>query len=197
MTAEQAAALSECLLADTINKAEALKNQLIIAYSPACERGFFERFAACGAVLLVEQNAGTLGERMSAAFEFAFERNFDSVVMIGTDSPTFPQEFISRAFAFLETDADAVLGKCADGGFYLIGLRHLRKEIFEAVEWSTSRAFEQTARNIKNAGLRLAELPLWYDVDEPADLEKLKNELAERSSSSPRTSEFLKTIYDG
>jgi len=55
---------------------------------------------------------------MFNAFEFAFQTISDAnVVMIGTDSPTFPARFGEDAFAALETDAETVLGKAADGDF--------------------------------------------------------------------------------
>jgi glycosyltransferase A (GT-A) superfamily protein (DUF2064 family) len=69
-----------------------------------------------GSVLL-PQKGENLGERMSDALNFAF-RNNSAVVMIGTDSPTFPAEYLARAFAVLEKNAEIVLGKSKDGGFY-------------------------------------------------------------------------------
>ena len=74
--------------------------------------------------------------------------------MIGTDSPTFPRKFIENAFEFLE-NSDAVLGESEDGGYYLIGLKKLKKEIFESVTWSSPETFEQTARNIEKLRLKI------------------------------------------
>ncbi|HLM59332.1 MAG TPA: DUF2064 domain-containing protein, partial [Pyrinomonadaceae bacterium] len=120
--------------------------------------------------------------------------NLDAAVMIGTDSPTFPGAFITRAFESLLKNA-AVLGKTTDGGFYLIGLRVLRKEIFENVEWSSPKTFEQTMRNIANYGSRLALLPVWYDVDTPDDLKTLMEDLAKNPACAPKTFEFMKNFY--
>ena len=194
LSAEQAAQFAERLLEDTVNKVKALRNHLIIAYSPAGQIGFFERFAG-PAVVLAEQVGDTLGDKIHAAFQFAFAKDLDSAVMIGTDSPTFPPEFIRQAFDFLETGAaDAVLGKSLDGGFYLIGLRALQRDFFEHVDWSSPRTFEQTVRNIKKSGLKTAEIPLWYDVDEPADLKRLMKEFRENRAAreiAPLTFEWL------
>lgn len=110
--------------------------------------------------------------------------------MTGTDSPTLPREFITQAFEFLETKADAVLGKTSDGGFYLIGLRKLEPRIFEVVEWSSPRIFEQTKRNIENLNLSLSEILVWYDVETPEDLQRLKRELTSNPQIAPKTSEF-------
>lgn len=196
LSAEQSAQLAECFLRDTIDKAKNLKRQLIVAYSPAGQRAFFAALTRSRQAVLVNQIGKDLGERMYFAFKFAFEQNSDSAVLIGTDSPTLPPEFIEQAFDLLRRDADAVLGKTADGGFYLIGLRKLKSEIFENVRWSSEKTFEQTAGNIKNSGFKLKEAPLWYDVDEQADLERLAEEFKQNDAAkniAPETFEWLKT----
>jgi len=194
LSAAQCAALAACFLGDAINKAKLIKNQrLIIAYSPAEERDFFARLAN-GKTSLVEQKGINLGEKMFSAFGFAFAQNADAAVMIGTDSPTFPDDFIEQAFEFLETNSDAVLGKTEDGGFYLIGLRKLDKRIFEAVKWSSAKTFEQVRGNIMNLDWHLREVPAWYDVDEPKDLEQLKQEFSHNKnvqSRAPQTFEWI------
>ena len=189
LTPEQSAKLANCLLQDTINKAKSLKNELIIAYSPIEKRDFFDNFHNLN---LVAQSGKDLGERMFNAFEFAFDNDLDSVVMIGTDSPTFPPEFIEKAFAYLET-SDAVLGKTEDGGFYLIGLRKLDKRIFENVEWSSEKTFEQTKNNLARLDFSLTELPIWYDVDEPNDLKRLRKD-EHLQQFAPKTFEWLKKL---
>ncbi len=192
LSAAQCAELAECFLRDTVAKAHSTKIPVIIAFSPIEARQSLieilpdEKF-------YVEQTGENLGEKMFNAFQFAFLNNLDSVVMIGTDSPTYPAEFISRAFEYLAKN-DAVLGKTADGGFYLIGLRVLKKEIFEAVEWSSPQTFEQTARNIKKLDLKFALAPDWFDVDTANDLERLKIDVSENPNLAPRTFAFLRTI---
>jgi len=193
LTPEQSADFAECLLSDAIEKAKSPRNQLIIAFAPSNERKFFDKFSL-PETLFVEQKGSDLGEKMFNVFEFAFGRKADSVVMIGTDSPTFPAAFIEEAFGYLEK-SDAVLGKTADGGFYLIGLRRLKKEIFANVEWSSPQTFEQTKKNIRRARLQLKEMPGWYDVDEPADLEKLREDFAQNQDSrliAPKTFEWTR-----
>ncbi|HEY0048140.1 MAG TPA: TIGR04282 family arsenosugar biosynthesis glycosyltransferase [Pyrinomonadaceae bacterium] len=193
LSAEQCARLAACFLRDTINKAKTLKIQLIIAYSPAGEIDYFRR-SADEKTSFVEQKGDNLGEKMFSAFRFAFARKTEALVMIGTDSPTFPADFIKQAFELLETDSDAVLGKTEDGGFYLLGLRKLDEKIFEAVEWSSPKAFEQVRQNIMNLSWRLSEVPRWYDIDEAKDLEQLKNEFLNNKNAprrAPQTFEWI------
>ncbi len=190
LTGRQSAEISICFFQDAEQKAKLVSQNLIIAFSPFEKKNFLIDILQTEPIL-VEQKGENLGERMFHAFEFAFLQNSDAVVMIGTDSPTFPAQFIEQAFIFLETKADAVLGKTEDGGFYLIGLRKLNKKIFENVEWSSPKTFEQTKQNIENLSLSLSEIPVWYDVDTPEDLKRLEKELAENSQLAPKTSEFL------
>ena len=192
LTAEQCATLAACFLSDTVSKIESLQIPLIIAFAPVEQRQNLLKILP-EEQILVEQTGANLGEKMFNAFQFAFSQNIDAVVMIGTDSPTFPGEFITRAFEKL-SKSDAVIGRTTDGGFYLIGLRILRKEIFAAVEWSSPQTFEQTAQNIEKLHLKLARLPDWYDVDTPDDLDVLRADLAKNPDAAPQTFEFIKNL---
>lgn len=173
---EKCAALAAAFLEDTLTKAATVCKNIILAYSPASERVIPENTLP-GEIFLLEQKGANLGKRMANAFDFAFRENA-AVVMIGTDSPTFPAEYLVEAFAALEKDSEIVLGKSTDGGFYLIGLRKRFPEIFARVEWSTPQVFTQITKNIENSGVEnLYLLPAHYDVDEPEDFLMLKNEL--------------------
>ncbi len=189
LTPGQSAAFAECLLHDTIAKVAGKQDHLIIAYSPADGRDFFDQFSK-HKIIYIPQKGLNLGERMFNAFDFAFAQKMDSVVMIGTDSPTFPPEFIDQAFGFLE-NTDAVLGETEDGGYYLIGLKTLKLEIFENVEWSSPETFKQTAENMRMLGLSVSLLPRWYDVDEPEDFERLKIELLGIDNAAQNTAQWL------
>jgi len=174
----ECAELAAAFLRDAENKAKTVCENTILAYSPADQREFLESILQTENTL-VEQIGADLGARMANAFEFAFAQEKDSaVLMIGTDSPIFPAEFIERAFDFLEQDADAVLGKSADGGFYLIGLRRFAPQLFNDIEWSAATVYEQMTANfarLKFNNVRL--LPDWYDVDTPNDLLRLRDEV--------------------
>lgn len=187
---QEAAELAECFLRDTIRKAESLNYKLIIAYSPVRQRRYFEAIAPVGA-MLIAQSGLDLGERMFNAFQAAFEMKCCPVVMIGTDSPTLQPDEIIKAFELLEGQADAVLGRTTDGGYYLIGINAASPEIFTGVEWSSENTFQQTAQNITNLGLTLRETKEWYDVDEPQDLVKLWDEVQIDPDIAPATTAWL------
>src|SRR5205814_900045 len=74
------------------------------------------------------------------------------------------------------------LGPSDDGGYYLIGLKHLHHRVFEQIDWSTERVFNQTLQRAREIGLATELLPTWYDVDDAGTLERLRRELAAPSS---------------
>ena len=191
---EECESLAEAFLKDAVNKAHTACENVFIAFFPPEEIQKLKKILPDESNF-IEQTGENLGEKMSNAFQFVFQQKTDSVVMIGTDSPTFPFDYIEQAFEFLETNSEIVLGKTDDGGFYLIGLRTLRREIFANVAWSSPKTFEQVFENVRNLGLHLRETPGWYDVDEEHDLIKLKKEILHNENAkrrAPNTFELLK-----
>ncbi len=123
------------------------------------------------------QPAGDLGLKLAAWFEFACSTD-DRVLIIGSDSPTLPLEFITQAVTALEA-CECVIGPALDGGYYLIGLRCPVPQLFRGIEWSTPRVLEQTLTRAAKQGLSVTLLPQWNDVDEMADLAVLRDQLNE------------------
>lgn len=186
--------LAEAFLADAISKARHVCDCLIVAFAPENEKKYFDKFAAEN-LTLVAQRGADLGEKMFQAFEFAFDLDSNAnALIIGTDSPTFPVEFIEKSFEFLESNAETVLGATDDGGFYLLGLRENHSPIFENVEWSSPQVFAQTTRNIEHLKLSLKLVPAWYDLDAPEDLRRLRAEFLQSEPArklAPQTYRWL------
>ncbi len=193
LTAKESAGLAACFLQDAVRKALQTRQEMVIAFSPANKTRDLEAHLEANYTLIV-QEGDNLGERMQNAFEKVFAMGFEQVSMVGTDSPTFPVTCFSDAVRFLSDGADVVLGETEDGGFYFIGLRKPRPEIFANVDWSTEKTFKQTARNAALAGLRLELLDKWYDVDLPEDLKRLAEELDQNPEIAPATAEWLKNF---
>jgi rSAM/selenodomain-associated transferase 1 len=128
-------------------------------------------------VWLLEQPCQGLSDALPYAFATQLADGFERVVLIGSDNPTLPRALIEQACAALDTH-DLSIGPSADGGYYLIGLREPHLGVFEAIDWSTARVYGQTLARAERLGLRVCSVQEWYDVDEPADLERLERELA-------------------
>ncbi|GAB3587040.1 TIGR04282 family arsenosugar biosynthesis glycosyltransferase [Hymenobacter daeguensis] len=115
------------------------------------------------------QPAGDLGTRMAAAFAAAFAAGAERVAIIGTDCPGLEAAHLREAFVQLEAH-DVVLGPATDGGYYLLGLRQLRPELFQHKAWSTGSVLADTLADARRLGLRVALLPELRDVDTAEDL---------------------------
>jgi rSAM/selenodomain-associated transferase 1 len=126
---------------------------------------------------LLEQPGQGLADALSHAFKIHLADGFRQVVLIGSDNPTLPASLVQQACAALDTH-DLSIGPSIDGGYYLIGLRASHLGVFDAIDWSTPRVYDQTLAQAHRLGLSVHATPEWYDVDEPADLERLQRELA-------------------
>jgi len=115
------------------------------------------------------QSGKDLGERMSNAFDFAFGNGYDKVVVIGTDCLDLNSETIEEGFRNLQND-DIVIGPAVDGGYYLLGMKRLYKNLFENVPWSTESVFTNTVELITESHLNYHLLPVFRDMDTEEDL---------------------------
>ena len=122
-----------------------------------------------------------LGQRMKNAFLQAFSDGFNSVVIIGSDSPDLPADYLDLGFTALDTN-DVVVGPSSDGGYYLIGFvkNAFLPEVFGGIRWNSHNVLEQTINILKQHKKKLYLLPQWHDVDTLADL----NELVERNRNT-------------
>ncbi|CCQ92032.1 conserved hypothetical protein [Nitrospina gracilis 3/211] len=145
-----------------------------VGIHPAHRSGFFDTVEKSGQVRLFEQEGEHLGARMRNAFDQRFAEGYETVVIIGSDSPTLPVSYIRQA---LDTGRDMTLGPCTDGGYYLIGMHRKVTDVFEGVEWGSEHVLTATLERVKQARNTLLLLPVWYDVDRPEDLRFLKTHL--------------------
>jgi len=196
LTAEQAAALYECFLIDTlelVRRVPALDP--LIAYLPAEARAYFAALAPDFGLVL-QEGAG-LGERLDNALTGCLKRGYERAVIMNSDGPTLPASHLARAFEALRDGADVTLGPSADGGYYLIGLKRPTPRLLREVRMSTSTVLADTLALAAEEGLRVELLPAWYDVDEAADLARLARELADASPEvAPHTRAFLSQHRD-
>jgi uncharacterized protein len=109
------------------------------------------------------QIGNDLGERMHNAF-LAESKDFDRIILIGTDCPSITGEIIATAFQELR-DHDLVLGPAIDGGYYLIGLKVPQVKLFQNVEWSTSTVLSKTLEIAVENKMSIFQLQRLSDVD--------------------------------
>ena len=159
-------------LKDSIDKLFQLQDiRRLIGITPSLSSGFFDAWSEDPGIELFIQQGDDLGDRMRNTFARQFSAGCEKVVIIGSDSPTLPMEYIERALA---SEKDIVLGPSTDGGYYLIGLNRKLVDVFSEISWGTDQVLEQTLARIREQSAQLELLPVWYDVDLPEDLRFLK-----------------------
>ena len=147
-------------------------DRIVCAISPVSRvEQFAGEFPGANAYI-AQADVADLGERMHIVFEQILTQGARKVVIIGSDSPNLPLQFVRQAFEALDA-ADVVLGPAEDGGYYLIGVRESHAEIFRDIEWGTNRVLRQSISRIHNSGLRLSLLEPFYDVDDLHGLMRL------------------------
>lgn len=171
---DEAAAVYEACMRDVIARAARERARVELWYRNELRaREYFEK--ELPHIPSLPQVAGDLGDRMRDAFARSFADGAERVVIMGSDSPTLPDNILHAAFDDLR-EVCVVLGPSMDGGYYLIGLNREgwsdAATLFDAIPWSGADVFKMTVERIERAGLSSRLLPGWYDVDTLEDLRR-------------------------
>lgn len=175
MNPELAAELYGCFLQDTLNLMRKVSNvRLGIAYLPVGEEAYFRTIAP--EMALIPQRGNSLGERLDNLLTEVLGDRVKKAVVIGSDSPNLPVEYLAQAFELL-TDNPVVLGPAEDGGYYLVGMKEPHPDLLCRVQMSTSQVLEDTIKIAEASGVGYSLLPVWYDVDTMTDLMRLRDDI--------------------
>lgn len=187
-----AADLYRCFIEDLLEELSTGNYQFWMAYDPPERKlDFIKLFGSD--FLSGPQRGADLGKRMCNAFTGCFLNGFQSVALIGSDSPDLPARIIEEAFDSLEKSG-AVIGPALDGGYYLIGFSRnsFSARVFENMAWSTGRVFAETMRRFREDAVSVHVLPQWRDMDRREDLRALFEKHQKSDFGRSRTIRFLK-----
>ncbi|MGW5472161.1 TIGR04282 family arsenosugar biosynthesis glycosyltransferase [Streptomyces chartreusis] len=153
-TPEEAAALAEASLADTLDavaNTPARRRVLVLEGTPGpwLPAGFE----------VVPQCRGGLDERLAAAFEGCD----GPALLIGMDTPQVTPELLTVDWS----GCDAYFGAADDGGFWALGLAEPDPSRLRGVPMSTSHT--GAAQRARLGDLRVRDLPRLRDVDTAYD----------------------------
>jgi uncharacterized protein len=123
-------------------------------------------------ISLTAQGDGDLGERMLRALDRALKHDSHAAIL-GADCPSVSAKDIANAEAAL-ANHDVVLIPAEDGGYVFIAAKRVAATMFDNIVWGTSQVLVQQRAALTRAGLNWCELDTRWDVDEPADLARLK-----------------------
>jgi rSAM/selenodomain-associated transferase 1 len=170
--------LYRCFVLDTLDAAAQVRGtEAIVAFAPAAAAPAMAGLAP--GMRRLAQRGDDLGARMANLVTDLLEAGHSAALVTGSDLPALPAaRFVEAARALAGGDADVVLGPSEDGGYYLIGLTRSAPALFTDMRWSAPDVLAVTCARAQRLGLRVHRLPPWYDVDTPADLVRLRDDLA-------------------
>jgi rSAM/selenodomain-associated transferase 1 len=169
LSPKEAAQLSFAFIQDTLLAASDVPGaDGLLFYAPEKAFPFFRKLAPPAFVLL-PQEGNDFTDRCARSVQIAFERGYDRIVQIGTDTPQLCSCHMEHAFSELN-DFDMVFGPTRDGGYYLLALKKPEISIYEGVVMGERTVFEKMLSNAKKNHMTVKILPEWVDADTHADL---------------------------
>lgn len=156
-TPDQAAAIAEAALADTMQAAMACgADEVIVALD-----GHPGAWLPEG-VRTFPQADGPFDRRLASAWAATTGPG----VQIGMDTPQLDGPMLDHALETLaEPDIDAVLGPAEDGGWWIIGLPGADDRLFVDIPMSREDTGNLQRRRLGDLGYRVGDLPTLTDVD--------------------------------
>ena len=143
-----------------------------LACAPDIEHPFFRHCAECFGASLSAQGDGDLGARMFAASRRGLAAG-TPVIFIGCDCPALTAAHLRAAARALDAGNDCALVPAEDGGYVLIGLARTDAALFHGIAWGSDGVMAATRQRLETLGWRWQALETLWDVDRPADYERL------------------------
>ena len=134
----------------------------VFHYNSIISKNPFKNFSKWNKI----QIGKNLGEKISNAFNWGFEKGYKKIIIIGSDLWDLNEEIINKGFLELNKNK-VVIGPSIDGGYYLLGLNKKMPKIFEGIKWGTQSVLEETLKLLEHEPYILPEL---NDIDTFEDL---------------------------
>lgn len=192
LTDQEASRLYEAFLFDALDVYIALDLDVRLYIAPSDST--LDRSLIGEGVAVFEQSGDGLGQRMARAFAETFAAGYERVAIIGTDHPTLPAAFIDYAFESLSSPRSVAIGPTEDGGYYLLAMNDFLPQVFSGMTYSHADVFGETLDRITVMEADATVLPVWYDVDTPAQLRRLHTELVGNGNIAPRTKQLMDNL---
>ncbi|MBI5741743.1 MAG: TIGR04282 family arsenosugar biosynthesis glycosyltransferase [Nitrospirae bacterium] len=168
LTDDRIVELYKYLLNNTVRKLKAVPGiDTFIAFAPEGAGDYFAEFGV-GTIALPE---GDLGARMFHAFHEVFRAGYKKASLAGADIPELSAPIILKSIELLSGN-DIVFGPAKDGGYYLIGMRKLIREIFTDVPWSSAQTLNRSVEHAKRCGYSVAFTEMLSDIDTIEDVKR-------------------------
>lgn len=157
-----------CFLRDIAVSCRKVKADLFVCYTPEGQADELKNIFGDAAGYF-PQEGESLGERMENGIRRVLKRGYHACVLIGTDIPEIRDGDFRQAFAVLEK-CDVVFGPTADGGYYLVGMKALHREVFDGQSYGHGSVLANTVQALAAAQLSVGHIRMLHDLDTKEDL---------------------------
>ena len=182
-------ALYGCLLEDTLELARSLHGVDTAIMAPAADVEDLVRLAGDGVQVVAQQGTG-LAAALASVFAHFTTAGRRRIVAFNSDSPHLPPAALRQAFDALSS-CGLVVGPTHDGGYYLVGATASYPGLFATNAMGTGSALEELLARARALQLSVQLVDPFYDIDVPADLSRLAEELRLAPERAPRTARWL------
>lgn len=110
------------------------------------------------------------GIRVGKVFQDCFAAGYQSVVVIGSRTPTITPTMMKTALKLLG-QSDAVFGPTPDGRYYMLGMSGNYHFDLAGFDWTSPSIYSEVAEEFTRRELSWSELEIWYAVETTDDLE--------------------------
>lgn len=117
-----------------------------------------------------QQQGHDLGAKMQDAFTEVFKMGYQKAIIIGSDMYDITTQDLEDAFLTLE-DNNFVIGPAQDGGYYLLGMKHLKPQLFKNKKWGTNTVLSDTLQDLELENLAI--LAEKNDIDYYEDIKDI------------------------
>ncbi|WP_018615364.1 TIGR04282 family arsenosugar biosynthesis glycosyltransferase [Segetibacter koreensis] len=115
------------------------------------------------------QEGDDIGERMMNAFKKVFDLGLKNICIIGSDCYQLETEILNEAFEKLR-QSDIVIGPANDGGYYLVGMSKVYRDVFTNKDWGKTTLLNDTLETINTLGLTCSQLSQLNNLEDIDDL---------------------------
>ncbi len=145
---------------------------------------------------LIPQRGEHLGDRMYAALQDTLSGPRRKSIVIGSDIPDLDSQTVVEAFNALD-HSDVVLGPSRDGGYYLVGLKKPKPELFRDITWGGDQVYSETIERLRCLKLLVTELSPLDDLDTLEDVKAYRQRLdREGAVKNPRLANICRTLFE-
>ncbi len=137
----------------------------------------------------IEASGGSFGERLQSVTSGLFDRGYERVVLVVSDTPSLHARDVRRAVNAAR--GTLVAGPAPDGGLYLLSLERAQAGFLDRIPWQSDRVRRRLRDLCRDASAGAPRALVWLrpraDLDAPSDLSRrllLLERLCHRHGSS-------------